>query len=449
MTTTLSYAGHTRATLTLGLPLVGSFLAQFAISVTDAMMLGWYDIGVLAAQALAGMIFLALFVTGSGFANAVMPLVASAAGSGEERQVRRVTRMGLWMSVGFGLLVMPVFVFSRPILLILGQTPEVAELARQYLVISGWAILPALLVRVLTSYLSALEMTRIVLLVTLVAVAVNALVNYALIFGNWGAPELGIRGAAIASVSVHVASMLALIVYAIRATPQHALFQRIWRPDREAFDAVFRLGWPIGAASLSEVSLFAGSTIMMGWLGTVTLAAHGIALQIVSLVFMVHLGLSSAGTVRAGRALGRGDPVGLRRGAVAVTLLSLAVAALTMIVFLTMPASLIGLFIAPDDPERPVVIATGVKLLAAAALFQLVDAAQVTTLSLLRGVQDTKVPMIMAVISYWLVGVPASLVLGFWLGWGGVGIWLGLACGLALAAVTLMTRFWLFDVRQQ
>ncbi|NHX27596.1 MATE family efflux transporter, partial [Escherichia coli] len=232
--------------------------------------------------------------------------------------------------------------------------------------------------------------------------------NYALIFGNWGAPEMGIAGAAVASVSVHLASALAMAAYAIWATPEHALFQRFWRPDFEALAEVFRLGWPIGLTTLAEVGLFGASSLMMGWLGAVPLAAHGIALQIASVVFMIHLGISAAGTVRAGRALGRGDATGLRRAAIVVTGLSLGVALVTVVVLLTMPEPLLGLFLSPDDPARPVVLALGVSLLAAAALFQIVDAMQVIALGLLRGVQDTRVPMILAAISYWLIGMPVA-----------------------------------------
>ncbi|MCV2881273.1 MATE family efflux transporter [Actibacterium sp. XHP0104] len=448
MSTTQTYRQHLAATLGLGLPLVGSHLAQYAVTLTDAVMLGWYDVQVLAAQVIAGTLFFVLFLMGSGFAFAVMPMVANAAGAGNDRQVRRVTRMGLWISLGFGLLTLPVFWWSGPILRMAGQEPQIADMAQTYLRICGPAILPALTVMVLKSYLSALEHTRIVLWVTLSAVGLNAAVNYALIFGNWGAPEMGIAGAAVASVSVHLASALGMAAYAIWATPEHALFKRFWRPDFEALAEVFRLGWPIGLTTLAEVGLFGASSLMMGWLGAVPLAAHGIALQIASVVFMIHLGISAAGTVRAGRAIGRGDATGLRRAAIVVTGLSLCMALVTVVVLLTMPEPLVGLFLSPDDPARPAVLALGVSLLAAAALFQIVDAMQVIALGLLRGVQDTRVPMILAAISYWLIGMPVAYLLGFTLDMGGVGVWLGLATGLAVAAVAMMSRFWLWSIRQ-
>ncbi len=442
-----TYRRHARAVLGLGLPLIGSHVAQFAITLTDAVMLGWYSVEALAAEVLGGTLFFVLFIMGSGFAWAVMPLVASAQAAGEEAQVRRVTRMGAWSSMLFGVAVLPLFIWSELLFLAMGQEPGVSAQAGRYLAIAGYAILPALLVMVLKSYLAALERTQVVLWMTLAAVALNAAVNWLLIFGNWGFPELGIRGAAVASLSVNIASGVALAVYAALATPEHTLFQRAWRPDWEAFGRVFRLGWPIGMTNLAEVGLFAASTAMMGWLGTLPLAAHGIALQVTSVVFMVHLGLSNAATVRAGQAFGRGDGPGLRAGAVVVLAMSGTVALATVVLFLAVPEFLVGLFLSPAEPDRAGVIALGVGLLAAAALFQVVDAAQVMALGLLRGVQDTRAPMAIAAFSYWAIGVPASYVMGFPLGLGGVGVWLGLALGLACAGILLLWRFWRWSER--
>ncbi|MGX0975275.1 MATE family multidrug resistance protein [Roseovarius sp. MBR-51] len=444
----LTYRQHARAVLGLGLPLIGSHVAQFAITFTDALMLGWYSVEALAAEVLGGTMFFVLFIMGSGFAWAVMPMVASAQASGAITQVRRVTRMGLWASILFGLATLPLMLGSGALFDRMGQEPATAALAADYLEIAGLGILPALMVMVLKSYLAALERTAVVLWITLGAVALNACVNYLLIFGHFGFPELGVQGAAIASLGVNTASFVVLGVYVHRSAPDHALFQRFWRPDPEALGRVFRLGWPIGLTNLAEVGLFASASIMMGWLGTLPLAAHGIALQITSVIFMIHLGLSNVATVRAGQAHGRGDGAGLRDGARVVLGLSAAVALATMALLLLLPDPLVGLFLAPDDPDRAQVIAIGRQLLAAAALFQLVDAAQVQALGLLRGVQDTRVPMVIAALSYWVVGVPVSYLLGFTLGFGGPGIWLGLAAGLALAGVFMLVRFWGWSVRQ-
>ena len=428
--------------MVLGLPLVGSHLAQFAVQMTDTVMLGWYDVSALASLVLGGTFFLVLFIMGSGFALAVMPVVAAAATSGETAQVRRVTRMALWLSLIFGVLVMPVFIFAEALLLAIGQDAQIAAMAGTYLAIAGWGLIPALLVMVLRSYLAALEHTQIVLWIVVAAAVLNGLLNYALIFGNWGAPELGIRGAAIASVILQVVSVVALVAYAALVTPEHALFQRLWRPDWDAFRSIFALGWPIGLTLLAEVGLFSATAIMMGWISTVDLAAHGIAIQLASLSFMIHLGLANAATIRAGQALGRSDEAELRRGALVVIAISAVVALTAVLIFVSIPHLLVGLFIDPQDPVRPAVLTAGVALLYVAALFQMADSGQVMALGLLRGLRDTKAPMIFAAVSYWLIGVPASYVLGFTLDMGGVGIWLGLVIGLLVAWVTMMTRFW-------
>lgn len=444
----MTYFQHMRAILVLGLPLIGSNVAQFAISLIDTIMLGWYDVQALAAQVMGSMMFFVLFIMGSGFAWAVMPLVAEAEAAGNQTQVRRYTRMAMWISLLFGAVVMPLMIWSDTVLQALGQTPQISSMAQDYLVLAGWGIFPALIVMVLKSYLAALERTRVVLWVTLGAVGVNAVANYGLIFGNWGMPEMGIEGAAIASLLVHAASMVMLAIYAAVVTAEHQLFVRFWRPDWEAFGQMFRLGWPIGLTNLAEVGLFAAASMMMGWLGEIPLAAHGIALQIASITFMVHLGLSSVATVRAGRAVGRRDPQGLRRGAQAVIALSCLMALVSVVAFLAVPEVLLGAFLSPDDPQRVQVIALGVPLLAAAAVFQLADGAQVLALGLLRGVQDTRVPMVIAGVSYWVIGVPISYGLGFMLDWQGPGVWIGLTAGLFVAAGLLMVRFWRHSVRR-
>lgn len=438
----MTYPGHVRAMLVLGLPLIGGHIGQMAIGVTDTVMLGWYGVEALAAVTLASTYFFVLFLLGSGFAWGVMPMVASYDAEGDEVSLRRATRMGLWLSVGFGAVVAPMFIWAEPVLLMLGQTEQVARDGALYLGIAGWGMVPALLVMVMKSYLAALGRAQIVLWITIAAAVVNGLANYALIFGNWGAPELGVRGAAIASIATQTVSLVGVVIYALRVLPQHQIFVRLWRPDWHMMARVFRLGLPIGITSLSEAGLFAASAVMMGWLGTVPLAAHGIAVQMAGLTFMVHLGLSNVATIRAGNALGRRDAPHMARGARTAFVLSLCMALLTTTVFLLWPEALISVFIQRDEPARDQIMMIGVGLLAVAALFQLVDGVQVIALGLLRGLQDTSMPMVLAGISYWLVGLPTAYLFGFVLDMGGVGVWFGLVVGLGTAAVTLAWRFW-------
>ncbi|NDW51827.1 MATE family efflux transporter [Aliiroseovarius sp. PrR006] len=447
MTQVMTLPQHMRAVLVLGTPLVASQLAQFSVQITDTIMLGWYGVEELAAVTLAGTFFFIFLIMGAGPGFALMPMVAEAEEAGDEVRVRRLTRMALWISVGFALVVLPLMWMSGPILQAMGQDEALSLIAQDYLRIAGFGMIPSLIVMSLRSYLSALEHARIVLWATVIAAVMNGVINYALIFGNWGAPELGVRGAAIASVTIQIAAGIVLWVYAARLNPEQALFQRLWKPDWEALMALLRLGVPIGMTTLAEVGMFSASTIVVGLIGTLELAAHGIALQITALFFMVHLGLSMTATVRAGRALGRKDELGLRRGALAVTLASVLFGGLTVILFLIFPAPLIQLFLDPNEVLRAEIVVLGTSLLVVAALFQFADGAQAIAMGLLRGVQDTRVPMIIASLSYWIVGMGSSYVLGITLGFGAVGVWWGLLLGLLCAGAFMSWRFWLQSSR--
>lgn len=434
---------HLRRTLVLGLPLVGSQVGQVMIGLTDTLMLGRYSVEALAASTISHSAFFTLFVLGSGFAVACMPMAASALGQDDEVQVRRVARMGLWLSVLTGLVMMPLFYWSEPVLLALGQTPEVAMGGQAYLRIAGWGMVPALLLATFRSHLSALERTRIVFWATLAAAGLNVVVNWLLIFGNLGFPEMGLRGAAVASLGVQILSAGVLAVYATRGPDmaRFELFKNLHRADWPIFRDIFRLGGPIGLTHVSESALFAASAVMMGWISTVALGAHGIAIGVAALTFMIHMGLSQAATVRVGRAWGQGDRPGLRRAAFAAAILSGIMVLVSLVLYLGFGEIIVGLFLDRSDADAPEILALGVILLAFAALFQLVDAGQVMALGFLRGIQDTRVPMIYAIVSYWAVGIPISYVLGFVLGWGPQGIWLGLVAGLLAATAALITRF--------
>ena len=438
----MSYPAHARAVTTLGLPLVGGHLAQIAIGVTDTVMLGWYGVDALAAVTLASSYFFVLFLMGAGFAFAVMPMVATFDAEDDEISIRRVTRMGLWLSLAYAVVIMPFMIWSEALLLLMGQTETVAADAQNYLRIAGYGMFPWLVAMVVKSYLAALERTQVVFWIAVLATLCNGLINYALIFGNWGAPELGIAGAATASLVTQAIGMVGIVAYALYVLPHHQLFVRFWKADWEMLSRVFRLGVPIGFTGLSETGLFAATAVMMGWLGTVPLAAHGIALQCASITFMLHLGISNVATIRAGNAYGRGDRDHLARGARVVFIMSLITAVLTSVVFLVWPEPLVLVFMQSSEPARDQIVAIGVGLLAMAALFQLVDGAQAIALGLLRGVQDTTVPMVIAAISYWVVGMPCSYIFGFVLGYDGIGVWMGLVLGLACAAILLSARFW-------
>ncbi len=430
-----------RTLLTLGLPLIGSQVAGFAVHSTDALMLGWYSVQALAQSALGGQIYFLAFILGSGFAWAILPLVAKAAEDGDLQSVRRTTRMGLWTSTFAGLaLIIPMW-WSEPLLLALGQDPANAAGAQVYLRIAGWGLIPFLWAQVLRSYLSAVEHTGIVFWVSTAVLVLNAGVNYLLIFGHFGFPELGLRGAAIASLGVAIASFIGFVVYVQVKFPEHEMFVRFWRADPEAIAKLFSMALPISATGLAESGLFAAATFIMGALGTAQVAAGNIVIQPAALAFMFHLGLSQAGTVRAGQALSHKNRAELRRIAVAAAVVSLAFALIVVAGFVIFRTEIVSAFLNFDDPKAAQVLAIGVGLMIIAAAFQLVDAAQVLALGILRGLQDTKIPMIMAVVSYWLIGMPIAVVLGLYTPLGPYGVWIGLVAGLTAAAVLLWWRY--------
>ncbi len=438
----LSFGGHVAAILRIGIPLIGSHLAQMAIGVTDTLMLGWYDVTTLAASVIGSSLFFVIFIFGAGIGNAVMPMVAQSSASGEITQVRRVTRMGMWLAVIFSVLVLPIFVWSAPLLRGMGQELVVADLAQTYLRIAGPGILPAMLVTVLRGFLSGLERTTVLFVATVAAAVLNGIVNYALIFGNWGFPEMGIAGAAIASLTTHTLTFIVLLVYIRKVLPEHSLFLRLWKPDWEVFFKVQNMAVLIGLTMLAEVGLFAASSVIVGWTGTLNLAAHGIAIQVTSVTFMVHLGLSGVATIRAGSHFGRKDAVALRDGGRAIMVLSLGYSVIAAGLFVWIPEQMTGLFLSPNEPAREELIAMASLLLLYGAIFQLADGAQAAAIGLLRGIQDVRVPMVIAAMSYWVVGIPVALVLSTGLNLGAPGVWMGLIAGLTCAGILLNYRFW-------
>jgi MATE family multidrug resistance protein len=433
---------HIAGTLNLALPLVGTQLAQIAMGVTDTVMIGWLGAAELAASVLATQAFFLFYIFGAGFAQAALPLAAGAQGRGDARGVRRSIRMGLWVLAIYAAAVMLPLWHIEAILRALGQAPETAALAGAYMRTAQWAMLPALMVMGLRTYLTVVGRAWMVLAVISTGALCNGVLNYAFIFGRLGAPEMGMVGAALATTltSLVMAALLVAFCLRSRALRPYELFVRFWRADWPAFLEVIRLGWPIGATIIAEVGLFSASSLMMGWIGTIALAAHGIALQIAAIAFMIPLGLASAATVRVGVAFGRDDRADLGRAANTALVLATLIAVDTATLFWVWPDRLIALYLDRASPTAGAVLAYAVPLLLVAAAFQIADSLQAVASGILRGVKDTRTPMLIAVFSYWVIGMPVAYVLAFPLAWGGTGIWWGLALGLAAAAILLNAR---------
>ena len=439
-----SWPAHFRATFALGVPLIGAQLAQLGIHTTDVVIVGRLGAVHLAALVLSSQFFFTLFIFGSGFANAVMPMVAQAYGRGDPVAVRRAVRMGMWVVLLYSALTAAIFYNAERILLYAGQKPEVAALAGGYLKIVQWGMAPALLFMTLRGLVSAVGRAGIVLYVTITILSINAFFAYALVLGRFGFPALGIEGAAIVSVAVNILSFLLLTAY-IQWRPEmrrYELFVRFWRPDWPAFREVVHLGLPIGFTMLAEVSLFTGASLLMGNIGTLELAAHGIALQLASIAFMIPLGLAQAGTVRVGVAHGRADHLAVVRASLAVLAVAVVISISGGVLFASIPTKLAAIFLDEAGKDSAAVLAIAGPFVVIAGIFQLVDGLQAIAAGLLRGLKDTRIPMVMALISYWPIGFFCAWFFAFPAGFGGVGIWFGFVGGLAAAAILLNWRFY-------
>ncbi|WP_319531050.1 MATE family efflux transporter [uncultured Cohaesibacter sp.] len=440
----LSWTGEMRATLSLAWPLVFTQLAQFSLNITDVIMMGWLGRDFLAAGSLASALLHPLLLFGIGSLSAVAPMVAHAIGSGEPTSVRRTARQGIWVAFLLAAILMLIIFQAETIFLATGQQPEIAALSQSYLDFAAFSLFPAIGFIAMRSLTSAHGETKIVLGVTILSFFVNFAGNYALMFGHFGFPRLELAGAGISTSVVNFFVFGFMLVYVGRRRTYAAydLFARFWRPDWPRFREILRIGIPIGFMVMVEVGLFSAATMLMGWLGTDELAAHTVAMQCAALAFMVPLGLGQAATIRIGLAYGRRAMDGIRRAGWVSIGLGVGFMAITCSLFLTIPHHLIELFLDPLDPVNTVPIALAVSYLAFAGLFQLVDGLQAVTSSALRGLGDTRGPMMIAVFGYWVCGLPTSYILGFVVGWRGTGIWIGLAIGLAVTGLILAHRFW-------
>lgn len=437
------WRAEARATLALAWPLIIAQLATIALQATDVVMMGWLGPDYLGAGSLATAVFYPLLMFGVGVCMAVAPMVAQARGARDRRSVRRTTRQGLWIALGLSVALTSVLLNGEPLLRLFGQSPRTAALAGDYLRYGAWMVAPHLMFIVLRGLVSAHGDTRIVLRITVFGILLNAILDYGLIFGHFGLPRLELRGAGMATSLVHVAMFLLLLRHVLinRATRRYMILARFWRADWPRLRSILAMGTPIGLMMTAESGLFAVVAVMMGWLGPEALAGHAVALQLAAIAFMTPLGLSHATAIRVGLAHGARDTAGAARAGWVSILASLLFMSGVAALFVALPGPLTGLFLDRTDPGNTQALALAAQFLMVAALFQVVDGAQVTAAAALRGIGDTKVPMVIALAGYWVVGIPTGWCLGFPLGLGGTGLWLGLAAGLAFAALFLCLRF--------
>lgn len=434
-----------RATLALGWPLVLTNLAQIALTTTDLIFLGRLGPSSLAAATLGSNLYLAILIFAIGVMTATSPMMAEAIGRKRKmlRDVRRTFRQGLFSAVLIAIPSWLVLWHAEAVLLLFGQAPELAAEAQVFVRHLQWGFLPFLGFVALRSFVAALERPIWALLVTGVAVVFNIGANWALVFGHLGLPALGLRGSGIATSLSNLFIFVGLVVV-VSTHPKFRrfhLFGNWWRADWPRFRALWRLGLPIGATLAFEVTVFNAAVFLMGQFGTAAIAAHSIAIQIASASFMVPMGIGQAATVRVSLAHGSSDRDGITRAGWTAFTLAVSFMAAMSVVMIVAPKLLIGAFIDIGDPANALVVQTAVGFLFCAALFQIVDGAQTVTAGMLRGLQDTRMPMIYAGLGYWGFGMPLSLFFGFKAGFGGLGIWIGLASGLAVVAAIMITRW--------
>ena len=436
-----------RATLMLALPLAATQLAQIAINTTDVVMVGWLGAESLAAVALgSGVNFVPLMFL-IGVAVAVSPLVSQARGARSHflRDARRSVRQGLWAVALLGLPCCVALWQTEAILLAAGQEPGVSAEAGAYVRALVPGLIPAGWFVVLRAFVSAMERPRSALVVMVAAFLLNMVINWLLIFGNLGFPRLGVVGAGVASSISNVACFLALLGFILidRRLKRFSILGRLWRPDGPRLWRLLVVGVPIGASLLLELGLFVGSTLLMGFYGTTALAAHQIALQIAAVTFMVPLGVGQAATVRVGLAAGRGDSTGVGDAGLVAVVLGVGFMAAMGLVMIAMPEPLIAAFIGVADPANDPAVASlyamAVTFLFYAALFQVADGMQVVGQGILRGLSDTRAPVIFGFIGFWLVGFVAAAGLGRL--YGPTGIWIGLVAGLFVVGGLCLARF--------
>lgn len=443
MSAARTYRTETVETIKLAAPIVVTQIAHISLSFVDTVMVGRLGAEALAGISLGSTLYFNTLIFCMGVLMAVGPMVSQAFGARQDDPIGRSVRQGLWLAAGLTVAAFVVLWNAAPIYRLLGQQEINIANATSYLRAIVWGVFPFLGFVVLRSFMEAVGRPRMVTAVAIGGVALNVLFNWILMFGKLGFPAMGLEGTGWASTIVYSINFIVLLVVVARQrafTPYH-IFSRLGHPDPSYFRELFRIGWPIGTSMGIETSLFMITVMMMGWISTTALAAHQVAIQCAAFTFMVPLGIGMASSVRVGQAAGRRDPEGISRAGRTGMALSVAFMCGAALAFWLAPRRIVGLYLDLSDPANAEVVRLAVGLLGIAAVFQVVDGLQVSAMGALRGLKDTRRPMLLAAASYWGIGLVGAWLLGFPLGLGEFGLWWGLVLGLAAAAVMLTIRF--------
>lgn len=420
----------------LALPVVVAELGWMVMGMVDTLMVGRISPEAIGAVGLGSALSMATAVFGMGLLLGLDTLVSHAFGAERLEECHR------WLTHGIVLaLIVSVPTTAGPLLIAAnlhrwGIDPGVLELARPYLSTVAWSLPPLLLYSTFRRYLQGMGSVRPVMFALVTANVADATGNWVLIFGHWGFPAMGVTGAALTTVvsRIYMAAFLATVIVVRERHRRPGLFETPLRIELARLDRLVRLGFPAAAQLTLEVGVFAAATALAGWFAPAALAAHHIAMNIAGFTFMVPLGISSAGAVRVGHAIGRRDGPGAARAGWTALLFGVLFMSVAALAFVTIPHVLIGAFTADRG-----VIQTGTALLAVAAVFQLFDGLQGVATGVLRGLGDTRTPMFWNLVGHWCVGLPIGCLLAFRLGYGAVGLWTGLSLGLIICGVALLT----------
>jgi MATE family multidrug resistance protein len=435
-------------TLRLAIPIALTQLGQIAMMTTDLALIGRLGDLAVAAAALAHTVFFFGFTFGMGLVSAVAPLAAQAFGARNPRLVRRALRVGLWAALLVSLPILALPSYGEQILLALGQAPATAHLAQRYLSGLAWSVAPALGFLAIRGFMGAVNRPEPGLWITLAAIPANAGLVYLLIHGEFGLPRLELFGAGLATTIISFAMFLAGLWFVTRRRPfrKYQVLGRIWRIDWILMRRLTVIGAPISLSFLLEYSLFGAAGLLMGVISTTALAAHQIALQVAAILFMVPFGIGMAATVRVGHAVGRGSAPAAKRAALVATVLGIVFMSVMTFAVILGRFAIARFFFGEAAESAGVVIELTAALLLVGATFFIADGVQTVVAGALRGMSDTRVPLLLAAVSYWLIGFTAAYELAFRAELGAIGVWIGLSCGTAVYALLLILRFrWLAD----
>ena len=433
------------ATLRLAGPLAAANLLQMMVYAIDVIFVARLGPEALAASSLSVALFGLIAWSLSGLTGAVAPLIAAELGHRTHalREIRRSVRMALWLAIASGLVGMAVCLLGEPLMLLTGQSPAVAARAGAFLHVLMFALIPMIASNVLRTFVSALGRPIFATAITALAILVNAVGNWVFVFGHLGAPALGLQGSALSSGLTSLAT-LAAYVLAIRADPhlsRYHVFGRIWRPDWARAAAILRIGLPIAATIVAEAGLFSGASFLMGRIGEAQLAGHTVAFQAAAFAFQVPFGVGQAATIRVGYHYGAGDRAGIARAGQVALATGIGFMALSATAMALAAPLIVAVYVDTANPANARMIAFALQFMMVAAAFQLFDGMQVVAAGILRGLQDTRVPMAIALFAYWVPGAAASIGLGLFTPLAGLGVWLGLLVSLVVAAALLLWRW--------